>query len=631
MVYQDLSDKNSPNAQHFQIAPIADRFLAFVFDLVIFTPVFGLFMAGVFKHLELMYFVSPQSVEFLILITVAVLFGIILAILFQTLFLMWLGATPGKYFFKIRVVCVADPKQRLRFSQAFLRSSIWAFEFLCFGIPWLEVLSEKKRRPLHDRAAGTMVSTLKVQGDNGPHVLETQFVRQVLVATSLLVLTWSIFTVGHFYELALKGDFKKSELEAEEYLCSSVTQTLGGDENRVDKALAMYLADEISEECLASEADFVLWTPSDLEKSWAYLAKGILKKYDPVQFEGYLQKACDFDEAGIPCSIAQHQADPAHFEIPAGTQTSQILQAIEDFEKGRYAKSEKIFSDLSKLNGFETFAREGIVKSLWAQNKIEKSKGAYLNVIHLLEPSAKKELAAWICHEELDRQCSQEAIEACEDLKSEFVDQKEAIKDPFIGLALIREKECRSSNVVDYFQFQDLFQEKKDILLYVQTLVSSAKVTEEQKKQILLNLSFRKEPVRPQFLRLLAIQSLVEKAETKEEMQVLVKFLREKRVQDLSWAKIYKKTLQRFVRDQSEYLKDIVDLPNEEMIARYELESDQVKGHFLAKDFAKASKQLQVWKSSRSNSNRAPASSGGPSMQEIESELKKMRVSGAVE
>ncbi len=164
MVYQDLSDSRSPNSKHFQIAPVADRFLAFIFDLVIFTPIFSLIMAGVFKHLELMYFVSPQSVEFLVLVSVAVLFAVILAILFQTLFLVWMGATPGKYFFKIKVVSVANPVDRLRFSQAFLRSSLWALEALCFALPWLEVLSEHKRRPLHDRAAGTMVTTLKTQG-----------------------------------------------------------------------------------------------------------------------------------------------------------------------------------------------------------------------------------------------------------------------------------------------------------------------------------------------------------------------------------------------------------------------------------------------------------------------------------
>lgn len=622
MVYQDLSDKKSPNSQHFQIAPLADRLLAFVFDLVIFTPVFSFIMAGMFKHVELMYFTSPQSMEFMILILVSVLFGLILAILFQTLFLIWMGATPGKYFFKIRVVSVSEPTKRLRFSQAFLRSSLWAFEFLCFGLPWLEVLSEGKRRPLHDRAAGTMTSTRKVQGDQGPHILETQFVRQLLVATSLLVLTWAIFAGGHFYKMAVHGGFKKTELEAEEYLCSSVTQSLESHDVRIDKALALYLADEITEECLSSEADFVLWTPSDLEKSWAYLAKGILKKYDSAQLEGYLQKTCDIDSEGIPCQLAQHEADPRNFKIPEGSETSRILQVIEDFEKGKYAQAEKSFTNLGKVIGYETFAREGVVKSLWAQNKIERSKGAYANIVHQLMPPQKKELAAWICHEELDRQCGQEAIEACEDLKDEYRENKEPIKDSFVALALIREKECRHSTAVEYFQFQELFQEKKDILLFVQTLIDSAKVTEEQKKNILLNLSFRKEPVRPQFLRLLAIQALAETSQRKEHHQSLVTFLKEKKVKDLSWVKIYQKTLHRLISDQSELIKEIVDLPSSEMIARYNLEEDQVRGQYLAKNFEKAHQLLMTMKKP-SDSSRSPASADGLSWKQIESDLRK--------
>ncbi len=435
-------------------------------------------------------------------------------------------------------------------------------------------------------------------------------------------MTWSIFTVSHFYKLAVKGDFKKSELEADEYLCSSVTHALDSGDNRIDKAIALYLADEISEDCLSSEADFVLWTPSDLEKSWAYLAKGLLKKYDSEQFEAYLQKACDVDENGPACDLAQYQADPLHHQIPVGSETGRILQVVQDFETAHYAKAEKMFQSLGRVSGFETFSRQGVVKSLWAQNQIEKSKGAYLNVIHQLVPSQKRELSAWICHEELDRGCTQAAIEACEDLKDEFKEDIEPIQDSFVALALIREKECRHTSTVEYFQFQDLLQERKDLAQFVLAIAENSKLTPEKRADLLKNLSFRKEPVRPQFIRLQAIQKWVSETKGNEDFQVLVTFLKEKKVQDLSWIKIYKKTLDHLMRAQADkHVKAIIDLPSPELIATYNLETDQLRGQYFAKNFEKA---YQQWKSLKIDSvqGRRPASAEA-SLADIEADLKK--------
>src|SRR4051812_36672887 len=101
MVYQDSTSSNRKTKHEFRIPPLVDRFLAFVFDIVIFTPVFSFILAHLFRKLELMYFVSPGSLEFLTLCGVLGAFLLILTILFQTLFVFLMGATPGKYFFKI--------------------------------------------------------------------------------------------------------------------------------------------------------------------------------------------------------------------------------------------------------------------------------------------------------------------------------------------------------------------------------------------------------------------------------------------------------------------------------------------------------------------------------------------------
>lgn len=621
MVYQDFSPQPKPLISNFQIPPLADRLLAFVFDLVIFTPVFSFILANLFRKVELMYFVSPDSVEFLVLCGVSFVFVAILTILFQTLFLILMGATPGKYFFKIQIVSMPDPRERIRFTQAFLRSFLWVLEAICLCIPFLEVVSEPMRRPLHDRAAGTMAVTLKKVGDQGPSLLESQFVRQILLVTSLGVFVWTIFFVGHFYKLAVRGEFRKSELENDNYLCSSVTSSLKSQEVRMDKALALFLADEISEECLASEADFVLWTPNDTEKSWAYLAKGLLKKYDTDRYQSYLEQACTIEENGPACEIAQYEADPSHHPLPVGTQTASILQVTQDFEKGRYENSEKGFLQLAQVSGFESFAQQGLVKSFWAENKIERAKGAYQNVVHQMSSTQSLELSAWICHEELDHACNQQAVEACEDLKQQARTSKAAFHEPFAALALIREKECRQTGAVDYIQFHDLLEEKKDVLQFVRALAKDANTSEEERSRLLQDLALRKEPVRPIFIRRLALQQWIEMAKTESEFARITQFLKDKKVRDLSWVKIYEKALKTFLKNQAEHqIKEIVDLPSEEMIQTYRLQNDQVRAHYLARNYEKAWGLLH-----NTVAERQPASESGAglSLEAIRQDLQK--------
>jgi len=625
MVYQAFNSSNNSNPQNpsgFRIAPVIDRFLAFIFDIVLFTPVFGFILANLFRKIEMMYFTSPNSMEFFVLMVVLVVFSFFLTILFQTLFLVLMGATPGKYFFKIQIVSHNGSPERLRFSQALLRSTLWSFQVICFGLPFLEVASEAMRRPLHDRAAGTIAVTLKKQGDSGPHQMETQFVRQFLVVISLCLFVWGIFFVGHFYKLAARGEFKKTELEKEDYLCATVSAAVEDDQSRIDKALALFLADEIPEECLAAEADFVLWTPNESEKSWAYLAKGMLKKYDIDLFEAYLDKACEIDEKGEACEIAKFEADPATQALPEGSETSTVLAVTQDFEKGRYSQAEKGFSKLALENGYETFAQAGLVKSLWAQNKVERSKGAYQNVVHQMSRNHQMELAAWICHEELDRSCSAEAVEACEDLKTSFKAGRAPVQESFIALALIREKECRKTNAVDFVQFQAMFRERKDVFEYVRAISSESDLATEQKNQILENLAFRKEPVRPTYLRRFALQQWVESAKTETEFQKIAQFLKDKKVHDLSWVKIYERAMKTFVRMRAEKsIKEIVLLPSEEIVSAYQLKPLQIQGHYLARQYDKAWSELQ----SLQQTSRAPASNDALTLDFIRQALGKNR------
>jgi hypothetical protein len=81
-----------------RLAPVVDRLLGFVLDVLLFMPLCSLILAQIFRRIEYFYQVSPNSSEFYVLLGVGVAFSLILAIIFQGLCLMLWGKTPGQFF-----------------------------------------------------------------------------------------------------------------------------------------------------------------------------------------------------------------------------------------------------------------------------------------------------------------------------------------------------------------------------------------------------------------------------------------------------------------------------------------------------------------------------------------------------
>jgi hypothetical protein len=262
--------------------------------------------------------------------------------------------------------------------------------------------------------------------------------------------------------MAIQGEFRRAELDARDLLCSDVASNLQKGELRIDKALALYMAGEVSEDCLSSEADFVMWAPESEDKPWAYLAEAFLVSYDPEAQKEYFQKVCETG-AGEACEIARYKMR----EMPLEGQslTAEILRSEQNFESGNYTEAEQAFKQLGQVPGFETYAQEGFVKIFWSQNQTQKAEGAYATIVHELDFQHKQALAAWMCHEEIDNNCSSDRRSACEDLQEDYIaDENLPIRDSYVALALLRERACRPSDEISGVRFHNLLEQRKDVL-----------------------------------------------------------------------------------------------------------------------------------------------------------------------
>ncbi len=545
MVFQDLSEVSRLSRDpELKVPAVNDRMIAVMIDIVLFIPIFTILLSELFKKLQVRYYLdSAGSKEFAVLLLVSVAFVLVITVLLQTIFLIYFRATPGKYLMKMQVVDFQRPQARVSVTQAFLRSSLWAVEWLFVGIPFIEVLSDPLRRPLHDRAAETMVVTLKIEGDRGPQILETRVVRQFLLAVSFFALLWGILLVGEFYKKAVQGEFKKAELVANNNLCESVTAAVA-DGPRMDRAMALFLAGEVTEECLKQEADFALWSALEESKAMAYLAKMLSAKGDVQTNQQYLERICQPGADTEPCEIAKSLSEESPELNPKWkSESGKILLLITELRSGKYPQVVADIAYFSKLAGYQEYLQKIRVKTLWSMNEHEKAIGAYEVAREVLSSGNRLDLSSWVCQEELDEDCSPDIRStSCRDVISQVATLSQRLPVE-TALAILQERECRGSSDSERVLFSGTYAAYPELQELAQALAKDSVHTRATRLEKFKDLASN-DQLRPA-IREKALLGWVSVANKTNELQGALDLWKKNQNQSWSWVKVGSKILKK--------------------------------------------------------------------------------------
>ena len=134
------------------------RTFAFLIDLLIVKLLnlilIGLGILAAYRALDDLQFSSPSEDLIFLLIGLFFLTGITLFFIYF-LYFNWKGYTPGMRLSGLKIV--SDSSEPLTISQALVRTSGLLISFFFFGIGFLIMLFNHKRRTLHDLLAGTYV------------------------------------------------------------------------------------------------------------------------------------------------------------------------------------------------------------------------------------------------------------------------------------------------------------------------------------------------------------------------------------------------------------------------------------------------------------------------------------------
>ena len=230
MVFQSLSSEldseesasgkaftnNSLKYKTHHIPSVLDRLLAFIFDLLILTPVVGFFLFWILKDIRNFTSLDRDLFEIQVLwFLYAISFAFISTLILGTFTYVFKGS-PGQIFMKLKVVNFPDANQALTVEQSLARSFFYFLNFAFLGIPFFELFTNDRRRIMHERISETMVVSLTKGQDDLPLPIEKKFFS--LFSKYLLVGVLVSFLLGFYliYSTVTKGGFRDSDPSAKE-------------------------------------------------------------------------------------------------------------------------------------------------------------------------------------------------------------------------------------------------------------------------------------------------------------------------------------------------------------------------------------------------------------------------------
>ncbi len=338
MVYRDIShdvELNEIGRHPVTAADLLDRFFSFLIDYLVISPFVMFFLYIVFQngfHFLRLNPVAPENALFQML--AAVCYVLVFALV-QTCFVGLWKATPGQYFLKLRFE-TDQSTGVLQFRIFFRQVLVWG-SFLFLGLPFLSMLTNKKRRTFYDQIADVSVVTFK-QG----HVPKFSFETEHRYWQALLM-TFSLFLAGLFAALvsAQYADIVNRVASFKEYqnhafFCPQLEHVETSE--RLETAIALNLVDQLSDECLDREADFVLWRQKEKDMNLAYWAKSLTAR-DADKEKQYQQKVCQTastadarDTSSRACDFAQAFEQNKFAELIPTLREDSLLSLILKYE-----------------------------------------------------------------------------------------------------------------------------------------------------------------------------------------------------------------------------------------------------------------------------------------------------------
>jgi len=446
MVIQDplrpQIEKDAASSDEHRLAQPLDRLAAFVIDgLVVLTPLVVLSLSPL-KRLMVESLLLHEDGAFSVLVFMMFLIGVVLVVAYQTAFVAWRGATFGKSLLGLRVVDVWTGQKPTKLA-SFIRAIGWLMDCSLLFVPHLEILTNRIRRPLHDRIAETIVVTERNSPASVPGVLESAFVRGVISAFVTFIFT--AFVVQMF---AILSEMQGEHAGIEEECQLSVEEG----EHRLNVALRDFAAGLVDAKCLEYEAN------TEMQKrkprmDMVYLAQSFAQSDDADVSNRYLEQVCETKAGGVACTMSKvieawsdenwRKVDQyLKFESLPNEPYLQVWALRHYIKQEKFSEALTLIERLKKVKTLSSFLIVQKVKSLWGLDKKDVARDLASMVVDTQETPIKYQVSQFICYEELSDSCGAKTSPSCKWMGDYFEDHDFDQEDSRDVIAFLKLNQC---------------------------------------------------------------------------------------------------------------------------------------------------------------------------------------------
>lgn len=445
-----------------------DRLAAQVFDVgVVIAPIFLLATAR-FKVMLYHGFLVENQEEVVLASIAHACMGVVLFIAYHFFCNLYFQTTLGKHLFRLKVVDVwtGEPLNAWR---SLGRAVVSAASFLSFGLAFLPMLSNDRRRALADLCFDSEVVSRKPNNGVIPHRNEKWLVRGVYGLATLILLFASLSLCRSVLSYSSNQEDLSAWFMDRASKCESIDEAmaqwpLGKDEHKASRlrvSLALYAAGIVDRKCLQSEADNEA-SFSNEPTALYYLAQSFAHSDETDISDSYLKQVCDQDAQSSSCELSQIvsawsqedwlRMDQAFSQMKHPDVVAAVW-AIRHFMK--QGQPEQAFSWIKRVSpnkALGNFLQVQRVKALWLMNHTSEAQIGALQALESLPEDWQVDLASWMCTQETSLECKKDVSLSCRWLQGQKFSAQD---DPSLAVAMLHVSEC-SGDAVKYSELSEI-------------------------------------------------------------------------------------------------------------------------------------------------------------------------------
>lgn len=367
MVIEDLSlnYKLFSQSERQKLPSIQDRVFAFIFDFLLLTPIISLLGSPFIAKLKFELMIGHRIEYFQYYSFLLLVLSLVVISTYQFVAIYFFQNTFGQKQLQI-YVCANSGKgdSQIEIRQALQYSFGYLFSFICFGLPFLSILTHPQQLTFYERMAELRTLSYKKSANQQISEFEVRFLNQWVQLVTLFLVIIAVASIGTILQNRMRSaQLKYSQVNS---VCDNVEWNQENHQQRLENYFALWLAENKNTECVNHLLESQLWENINQQnQSFMYLVKFFMTEDEQTKNE-YQKIVCSL-ESKNECQIIKYYLSDSLVKNQLATTQNwlQVLLIEELIRKKSFTQAFQVVQRFYGQSQFTQFYSDKLAQLYW--------------------------------------------------------------------------------------------------------------------------------------------------------------------------------------------------------------------------------------------------------------------------